>query len=98
MLIYESLLNLYYDKTAKSFLNGEVIGFIDNFVAYCKAVDVVEDTILVETMETVYDPRTGLSKDELKMKLALSDSSLYRFRVKIVHGLNKYISDNICKK
>ena len=98
MVVYESLLNLYYDEMAKYYLNKELISVVDSFVMYCKAKDIVDNTNIAETMEIVYNSHNKMSKGELKKRLSLSDSSLYRFRIKLVRSLNKYISDQLGEK
>lgn len=98
VLVHESLLFLYYDDMAQCYLNQEIISVVDSFITYCKAKDIVENTNIVETMEIVYNPQKKMSKSELKKKLSLSDSSLYRFRIKLVRSLDKYLSDKLSYK
>lgn len=93
--IYESLLNLYYDDNARSFLNKETVIVVERYLEYCKAKDIVDNTRIAETMEIVYNTQNKIPKYELKQMLALSGSSLYRFRIKLVHSFQKYIKDKL---
>ena len=97
-MVFESLLSLYYDEIAKYFLDRKILDILDGFIVYCNAKDIFDETNIVETMEIIYNPRLMMSKSELKEKLALSDSSLYRLRVKIVSSLHKYMSKKLGDK
>lgn len=92
-LVYEALLKLYFNASAKRFLDKEITGIMDRFVEYCYAKDIFDDTRTVETMRIIYDSKSNLSQKELKNRLAFSDSSLYRFRLKLIRSLQRYISD-----
>ncbi len=94
-LIYEALLKLYYDKNSKRFLDGELKRVMDSFVEYCKAKDIVENTKIAEIMAIVFDLNNSKSKCELKDTLAFSDSSLYRFRIRLIRSLQKYIEERL---
>lgn len=92
-LIYEALLKLYYYKNYKRFLDSELKSVMDSFIEYCRAKDIVENTNIVETMAVVFD--SNRSKGAVKDELALSDSSLYRFRVKLVRSMKKFIEERL---
>lgn len=96
MQTHESLLRLYFDKNSQERLDQKTISIIDDFITYCKAKDIMDDTKIVDTMEIIYNPQNNLLKSELKKLLALSGSSLYRFRVKLICSFRKFMSERIC--
>lgn len=98
LLVYESLLYLYYDESAKFLLAPKTREVVGSFVKFCKKKDIIDNTKTAETMEVIYNPKNMMTKGELKHVLALSGSSFYRFRIKLVRDLYKYIYHNIGEK
>ncbi len=95
VIVYESILRIYYNESVKCYLDQKTISVVDSFIEYCKAKDIVDNTKIAETMGIVYDSGNRMPKEEMTKALALSCSSLYRFRIKLINSFHKYLSDTL---
>ena len=92
-LIHENLLFLYFSDLKDSVLAEKTKEKIAQFIDICKANDKMDGTRTVETATVLYSNGLGISVKNVKSRINMSDTSIYRFRLKMADRLKAFLME-----
>lgn len=89
----EILLRMYFWEQG-AYLNKELFGTLQAFMEHCKTNDMLQGTGQYNTMRAVYSSDLPLGGQKILAKVALSKSSLFRFRQRVTRQLYSFLHRN----
>lgn len=88
--IYESILSLYFSVVKVRSLSAEMISSLDDFFMYYKSEDSFNNSQNYKLIKEIYSNGDKTDMDQLLKRIGFSESTLYRFRVKLIERLAKH--------
>lgn len=90
--IYETLLYLYFSDKKDIFLGVPIIQALEKFIRFYEIEDEFNNTNNVATLKKLYEDNEYSSRESMLKQMALSETGLYRFRIKVIERLEKHLN------
>ncbi len=90
---YEALLTMYFEQEVKPYLSEKMIESLNGFIDFFRIEDKYNNTSNADAIKKIYSNQGYDSREQLLKSINMSETTLFRFRTKIVERLETHLQE-----